>query len=100
DLPSPEMSRDRDDADGAETEECEGDRVVPGVEVEAGLLGDEARLVEVVVRLLHRDDRVDLRQPRHGYRLDVDDDAGRDVVRDDREVRSGRDRLEVLDDRP
>ena len=100
DLVPPEMGRDRDDADGAEPEEGQRVRVISGVEVEPGLLRDEARLVEVVVRLLHGDDRVDLREPRDRDRLDVDDHAARDVVRDDRQVGSGRDRLEVLDDRP
>ncbi len=94
------MRRDRDDADRADVEEGERVRVVAGVEVEAGLLGDETRLVEVVVRLLHGDDRVDLREARDRDRLDVHDDAARDVVRDDRKVRRGRDRLEVPDDRP
>ncbi len=52
------------------------------------------------MRLLDGDDRVDLREARDRDRLDVDDDAARDVVRDDGQVGRGRDRLEVPDDRP
>ena len=74
-------------------------REAAAVEVEPCLLRDEARLVEIVVRLLHGDDGVDLREARDRDRLDVDDDAARDVVRDDRQVGRGCDRLEMADDR-
>ena len=42
-----------DAAHPAQLEEREDDVVVAGVEVEARLLDDEARLMEIVVRLLH-----------------------------------------------
>ena len=69
----------------------------PGVEVEPGL-DDPARLVEVVVRLLDRRTFGISASSRDRLRLDVDHDAGRDVVDDDRLVADLRDRLEVLDD--
>ena len=74
--------------------------VVAGVEVEAESLGDPPRLLEVVVRLLHGDDVLDLCELRDRLRLDVDDDAARDVVDDHRLVGGGGDLLEVADDCP
>jgi hypothetical protein len=65
--------------------------------VEAGR-DDMACLLEVVVCLLHRPDLLDLREARDRLRLDVDDDAARDVVDDDRPVGGFRDLLEVGDD--
>src|SRR5581483_9983810 len=81
----------------AELEEALHEVVVAGVEVEP--LGDDvACLLEVVVRLLDGAHRLDLREPRDRVGLDVDDDARRDVVDDDRPVARARDRLEVRDD--
>jgi hypothetical protein len=94
------VRRHRHDADAAELEERERDRVVAGVEVEPRLLGDEPRLVEVVVRLLDGDDVLDLGEPRHRGGLHVDHDPRRDVVVDHRPVRRGRDLLHVADDGP
>ena len=99
DLRSPEVRGHRHDADAAELEEGERVRVVAGVEVEPRLLGDEPRLLGIVDRLLHGHDVVDLGEPRDRGGLDVDDDAARDVVGDDRQVGGGRDLLEVADDR-
>ena len=99
DLRSPEVRGHRHDADAAELEERERVRVVAGVEVEPCLLRDEARLVEIVDRLLDRHDVFDLREPGDRGRLDVDDDATGDVVGDHRQVRGGRDLLEVAHDR-
>ena len=82
----------------ADLEERVDEVVVARVEVEAGLLDDEARLDEIVVRLLDGSHRLDLGELRHRLRLDVDDDAAGDVVDDHRLVAERRDRLEVLDD--
>ena len=87
----------RRSAGSAQLEERQEDVVVSGVECEAEL-DDAARILEIVPSLLDGDDVRDLRQL--GKRLDTDQvhDAGRDVVVDDRLVRHGRDRLDVLDD--
>ena len=100
DLRPPEVRGDRHHADTAELEEGERVRVVAAVEVEPGLLGDEPRLLGVVVRLLHCHDVLDLGDPRDRLRLDVDDDTARDVVGDHRQVGGAGDLLEVADDRP
>ena len=64
DLRPPEVRGDGHHADAAELEEGERVRVVAGVEVEPGLLGDEPRLLGIVVRLLDGDDVLDLGEPR------------------------------------
>ena len=87
-----------DPADTAELEERVDQVVVAGVEIEIGLGENPARLVEIVVRLLHRADGRDLRQLGDRLRLDVDHDPAGDVVDDDRLVALGGDGLEVLDD--
>jgi hypothetical protein len=99
-LRPPEVRSDGHHADAAELEEGERVRVVAAVEIEPGLLGDEPRLLDIVVRLLDRYDILDLGEPRDGRRLDVDDDATGDVVGDHRQVRGPGDLLEVADDRP
>ena len=86
-----------DAADAAELEERQDEVVVARVEIEAEL-DDPARLLEIVVRLLHGADVLDLGELRDRLGLEVDDHAARDVVDDDRPVRDGGDRLEVLDD--
>src|SRR6266540_4040676 len=55
-------------------------------------------LVEVVIRLLHRPDARDLGEFDDRLRLDVDHDAARNVVDDDRLVADVGDGAEVLDD--
>src|SRR3954464_4137195 len=84
--------------DGAELEEREHEVVVPRVEVEVGLGDDAPRLGDVVTRLLDRPDAGDLREVDDRVRLDVDHDAPRDVVKDDRAVADVGDRWEVFDD--
>ena len=79
------MRVDADPADPAELEEGLDQVVVAGVEVEARL-DDVPRLREVVVRLLDRAHRRDLGELRDRLGLDVDHDARRDVVDDDRLV--------------
>ena len=86
-----------DAADAAELEERQDQIVVAGVEVEARL-HDVLRLREIVVGLLDRADVLDLGEPRDRLGLDVDHDAARDVVDDDRPVGRRRDRLEVRHD--
>jgi hypothetical protein len=56
------------------------------------------RLVEIGHRLLDGPNARDLREPRDRLGLDVDDDPARDVVRHDRSVGRGCDRLEVRHD--
>ncbi len=79
-------------------EERKDQVVVAGVELETGLLDDPPGVLEVVPRLLDRDDVGDLRQLREGLDGDEVHHPRRDVVVDDRLVRDGRDRLHVLDD--
>ena len=86
-----------DAAHAAELEERQDEVVVAGVELEAEL-DDLPSLLEVVVRLLDRDDVRDPRELAEGLGVDRDDDAARDVVRDDGLVGRLRDRLEVRDD--
>ena len=88
----------RDAAHTADLEEWEEDVVVARVQVEAGLLDDELRLDEVVVRLLDSFDRLDLGELGHRRRLDIDHDAAGDVVDDHRTVTDRRNGLEVLND--
>ena len=80
-----------------ELEEREQQVVVARVQVEPEL-DDPPGLVEVGVGLLDRGDRGNLGQLGDRLRLDVDDDATRDVVRHDRPVADRGDGLEVLDD--
>ena len=82
----------------AELEEREDEVVVARVEVEAEA-GNAPRLLEVVVRLLHRADVLDLRQLGDRLGLDVDDDAAGNVVDDDRLVGVRGDLLNVAHDR-
>jgi hypothetical protein len=82
---------------GTELEERLDQVVVTGVEIESAC-DDVACLVEVLVRLLHRADGLDLGKPGDRLRLDVDHDTRRDVVDDDRLVTRRRDRFEVGDD--
>ncbi len=97
-LRPPDVGVDADSADAAEREEREDQVVVAGVQVEASL-GNAARLVEIVVRLLDGPHVRDLRELRDRVRLDVDDDAARDVVDDDGLVGGRSDLLEVAHDR-
>ena len=84
-------------AHSSDLEEALHEVVVARVEVEPG--GDDVpRLLEIVVCLLHRAHGLDLREARDRLRLDVHDDARRDVVDDDRTVAGPRDRFEVRDD--
>jgi hypothetical protein len=87
-------------ADSAKLEERMDEVVVPRVEVEVGLRDDAARLGEVVIRLLDRLDGGDLGQLADRLRLDVDHDASRDVVDDDRLVARVGNGFEVFDDPP
>jgi hypothetical protein len=87
-----------DPADRTELEEGKEDVVVPGVEVQIGLPDDAPRLGEVVIRLLDRPDGRDLGELDDRVRLEVDDHAAGDVVRDDRPVADVGDVAEVLDD--
>src|SRR5918994_2781037 len=98
DLGPDDVSVDTDTPESTQLEERENEVVVPRVEVEVGLTDDAPRLDEVVVRLFDRPDRRDLGQLDDGVGLDVDDDAGRDVVGDDRLVADVGDRPEVFDD--
>src|SRR6185312_2847450 len=85
-------------ADSPESKEREDEVVVPRVEVELGLPDDSARLGEVVIRLFDGADARDVRELDDRLRLEVDDDAARDVVDDDRPVADVGDGAEVLDD--
>src|SRR3954471_4585284 len=85
-------------ADGAKLEERQHEVVIPRVEVEVGLGDDAPRLGEVVIRLLDRPDARDLGELDDRVRLDVDHDAARNVVDDDRTIADVGDRAEVLDD--
>src|SRR3954447_14085649 len=96
-LHAPYVRMHTDPADGAELEEREDQVVVAGVEIEAEAR-DLPRLFEVVVRLLHGSNVLDPSQLLDRCRLDVDDDAARDVVDDDRLVGARRDLLEVPHD--
>ena len=85
-------------ADPTELEKRKDQDVVARVESEVGLADDAPGLDEVVIRLLDRPDARDLGQFDDRLRLDVDDDAARNVVDDDRLVADVGDRAEVLDD--
>src|SRR5512133_1451965 len=85
-------------ADAAQLEEREDEVVVPRIEVEVGLGDDASRLGEVVIRLLDRPDGRDVGELDDRLRLEVEHDAARDVVDDDRLVADIGDRVEVLDD--
>src|SRR6266550_6207547 len=85
-------------ADPTELEKRKDQDVVARVEREVGLADDAPGLDEVVIRLLDRPDARDLGQFDDRLRLDVDDDAARNVVDDDRLVADVGDRAEVLDD--
>ena len=86
-----------DAADAPDLEKRKDQVVVARIEVEAA--GDDvAGGVERGLRLLDGANVVDLRQRVDRGRLDVHDDAARDVVEDDRPVGCGRDRLDVRDD--
>src|SRR5207302_4436609 len=87
-----------DAAKAAELEEGENEVVVPRVQVELGGVDDSARLDEVVIRLFDRTNGRDRGELDHRLRLDVDDDAARDVVHDDRTVAGVGNGAEVLDD--
>src|SRR5947207_1223748 len=85
-------------ADTAELEEREHEVVVPRIEVELGLGDDAARLADVVIRLFDGTDGGDLGELDDRLGLDVDHNAARNVVDDDRPVADVGDRAEVLDD--
>src|SRR5215210_1736379 len=85
-------------ADSTELEKRKDQDVVARVESEVGLGDDAPGLDEVVIRLLDRPDARDLGQFDDRLGLDVDDDATRDVVDNDRLVADVGDRTEVLDD--
>jgi hypothetical protein len=85
-------------ADPTEFEKRKDQDVVASVESEVGLADDTPSLDEVVIRLLDRPDARDLGQFDDRLGLDVDDDAARNVVDDDRLVADVGDRTEVLDD--
>src|SRR6266550_4433746 len=89
---------DANTADSAELEEGEDQVVVPRVEIEVGLGDDAPRLGEVVIRLLDRANGRDSSELDDRLGLDVDHDAGGDVVDDDRPVADVGDGAEVLDD--
>ena len=92
-----EVGIDEDAADSAELEERVEQVVAARVELEADL-DDPPRLVEIFVRLLDGLDARDLGELIDRLGLDVDNDARRDVVDDDRQVARRGDRLVVLDD--
>ena len=71
-----------DSAHAAELEEREHEIVVTGVEIEAEL-DDRTRLLQIRVRLLHRPYRRKLGELRDRLGFEVEDDAARNVVRDD-----------------
>ena len=85
-------------ADPTELEKRKDQDIVARVESEVGLADDAPGLDEVVIRLLDRPDARDLGQFDDRLGLDVDDDAARNVVDDDRLVADLGDRTEVLDD--
>src|SRR5919201_1812407 len=87
-----------DAADATELEEGKDEVVVPRVQVEIGLPDDSSRLDQVVIRLLDRPDGRNVGELDDRVRLEVEHDAGRDVVDDDRPVADVGDRAEVLDD--
>ena len=88
-----------DAAPPADFEERVDDVVVARVEVETQL-DDPTRLVEVVVRLLDRGHIRDLRELCHRLGLNVDHNPRGNVVDHHRPVTRGRNRLEMLHDRP
>ena len=98
DLRADDVRVDADAAGAAELEERLEQDVVAGVEVEAESRRCAAPRRAAACACLTARDVVDLREPRDRLGLDVDDDAARDVVDDDRPVGRARDRLEVRDD--
>src|SRR6266576_670641 len=98
DLRADDVREYRNNADPAEFEERKDQDVVARVEREVRLADDAPGLDEVVIRLLDRPDARDLGQFDDRVGLDVDDDASRNVVDDDRLVTDIGDRTEVLDD--
>ncbi len=93
-----EVRVDEDAAHRPQLEEREQEVVVARIEREVRLGEDPAGLAGVGRRLLDCGDVRDLGELRQRLGLEVQHDALRDVVGDDRPVGGGRDRAEVSDD--
>src|SRR3954451_20091297 len=95
-----DVRRDRNDADGAERHRRERRPVVAAIHLEIGRrLRDQPReTVEVSGRILDADHVRDLREREQCPVLYARSGPSRDVVGEDRQVRRGRDALEMRDD--
>src|SRR5438067_5982764 len=98
DLRTGDVRVNTDAADASELQEGQDEVVVPRIQIELGLVDDAPRLDEVVIRLFDGSNGRNPRELDHRLGLDVDHDAARDVVDDDRPVADVGDGPKVLDD--